>query len=76
MNKKKATKMNPYMKEGELNPCSYCKLTKRAHNNITSMIDEKELKVKNNKNNLSQKTMFGTPDKDVKKVKNVKKKKK
>jgi len=51
--------MNPYMKDSELKPCTFCKLTKKANNNISSMIDDKEKKVKNNDNNLTQKQMFG-----------------
>ena len=51
--------MNPYMKDSELKPCTFCKLTKKANNNISSMIDDEENKVKNNKNNLTQKQMFG-----------------
>ncbi len=57
--KKKETQMNPYMKDSELKPCTFCKLTKKSNNNISSMIDDEENKVKNNKNNLTQKQMFG-----------------
>ncbi len=63
---KKSKKLNPYMKDAEMMPCEFCKLKKKSHNNITSMIDEKNLKIKENKNNISQKKMFGTESKKKK----------
>jgi hypothetical protein len=75
--KKKPKAMNPYIKDAEKIPCTYCKMVKPANNNISTMIDDKNIKIKNNKNNLSQKTIFGSCKKDVKKdVKKSKKKKK
>ena len=69
----KAKPMNPFIKDAEKMPCTYCKLTKKANNNISSIIDDKNNKVKKNENNISQKKMFGTPD-DLKKVKKPTKK--
>jgi hypothetical protein len=72
---KNAKKINPYiLKDAELMPCEYCKYTRKAHNNITSMIDDKNLKIKENKNNISQKQIFGTEPKKNKKSKGKKKK--
>ena len=59
MRKKKITAMNPYLKDAELKPCTYCKMTKKSNNNISSMIDDKNNKIKNNDNNLTQNQMFG-----------------
>ena len=63
---KKSKKMNPYLKEAELMPCTYCKMTRRANNNISSMIDENNKRKEDNKNNISQKKMFGTEPKKTK----------
>jgi len=72
---KKAKKMNPYLlKDAELKPCQWCKYTRQGHNNITSMIDDKNLKIKENKNNISQKQIFGTEPNKTKKSKGKKKK--
>jgi len=71
---KNAKKLNPYiLKDAELMPCEYCKMTKKGHNNITSMIDDKNLKIKENKNNISQKKIFGTEPNKNKKSKDKKK---
>jgi len=59
--------MNPYIKNAEMNPCVYCMLHKPANNNFTARISENLEKIENNKNNLSQKTIFGT---DTKKNRN------
>mgnify|MGYP003331063962 CR=1 FL=1 len=69
---KKDTKMNPYLKTAEMKPCEFCKLVKPAHNNITSMIDDKNLKVMKNKNNISTKKIFGSEPKKTKKNKKSK----
>ena len=74
-NEKKMKKMNPYMKNAEMKPCEYCKLVKPAHNNITSIIDDKNLKVMKNKNNISTKKIFGGDPKNNKKTKKNKKSK-
>jgi hypothetical protein len=69
---KKDTKMNPYLKTAELKPCEFCKLTRKGHTNITSMIDDKNLKVVQNKNNISTKKIFGNDPKKTKKNKKSK----
>ena len=69
---KKDTKMNPYMKTAEMKPCEFCKMTRKGHNNITSMIDDKNLKVVQNKNNISTKKIFGSDPKKTKKNKKSK----
>ena len=71
-NEKKMKKMNPYMKNAEMKPCEFCKLTRPAHNNITSIIDDKNLKVVQNKNNISTKKIFGSENKKTKKNKKSK----
>jgi hypothetical protein len=69
---KKDTKMNPYMKTAEMKPCEFCKMTRKGHNNITSIIDDKNLKVVQNKNNISTKKIFGSETKKTKKNKKSK----
>ena len=71
---KKDTKMNPYLKTAEMKPCEFCKLVKPAHNNITSMIDDKNLKVMKNKNNISTNKIFGGEPKKNKMKQNKKSK--
>ena len=54
-------KMNPYiLKDAELMPCEWCKMTKKGHNNISSMIEENNKRKEDNKNNISQKKIFGS----------------
>jgi len=72
--KKNEKKMNPYMKNAEMKPCEFCKLTRPGHNNITSMIDDKNLKVMKNKNNISTKKIFGGENKKNKMKQNKKSK--
>jgi len=64
--KNEVKKMNPYLKDAELKPCEWCKMVKPSHNNMTSMIDDKNLKIKENKNNISQKKIFGNEPKKTK----------
>lgn len=67
MPKKTAKKMNPYiLKDAELMPCEYCKMTKKGHNNISSMIEENNRRKEENKNNISQKKIFGNEPKKTK----------
>lgn len=67
--KKNEKKMNPYINSAELKPCEFCKYMKPGHNNITSMIDDKNLKVVKNKNNISTNKIFGSDSKKTKKNK-------
>ncbi len=73
--KKNEKKMNPYMTSAEMKPCEFCKMTRKGHNNITSIIDDKNLKVVQNKNNISTKKIFGGDPKNNKKTKKNKKSK-
>ena len=57
--KNEEKKMNPYLKDAELKPCEWCKMTKKGHNNISSMIEENNRRKEQNKNNISQKKIFG-----------------
>ena len=70
--KKNEKKMNPYMTSAEMKPCEFCKMTRKGHNNITSIIDDKNLKVVQNKNNISTKKIFGSENKKTKKNKKSK----
>ena len=57
--KNEGKKMNPYLKDAELKPCEWCKMKKPSHNNITTMIEENNRRKEQNKNNISQKKIFG-----------------
>lgn len=72
--KKNEKKMNPYMTSAEMKPCEFCKMTRKGHNNITSIIDDKNLKVMKNKNNISTKKIFGGENKKNKMKQNKKSK--
>tara|TARA_R110000803_G_scaffold17502_1_gene47133 strand:+ start:997 stop:1242 length:246 start_codon:yes stop_codon:yes gene_type:complete len=63
----KTKQINPYLKDVEPLPCSYCMLNKKVHNNITSQMSDSIQRIKDNKNNISQKKMFGTSAKTTKK---------
>ena len=67
MPKKTPKKMNPYiLKDAELMPCEWCKYTRQGHNNISSMIEENNRRKEANKNNISQKKIFGSEPKKSK----------
>jgi len=72
--KKNEKKMNPYMTSAEMKPCEFCKMTRKGHNNITSIIDDKNLKVMKNKNKINNKKIFGGENKKNKMKQNKKSK--
>lgn len=82
-NKKVKSKkqINPYIKDAEISPCTWCMMWKPAHNNISYQMSDSLRRKEENKNKISQKAIFGTADKKTfsKKVnqkQNDKKKKK
>jgi len=72
MAKKAPKMMNPYIKGAEKVPCAYCMLNKPANNNFSAKMADILQKKEENKNNISQKAIFGTDNK--KKTKNKTKK--